>query len=100
MLVDVTNVKAVGGHRIHVRFNDGAEGEIDLAEHISFTGVFEPHRDPTFFAKVFVHPEFRVICWPNDTDFDSVSLYSLVTKQPIEAILAAQSARERRASAA
>jgi len=37
--------KARGDHRLHFWFEDGVEGEVDLAPHLSFHGVFEPLRD-------------------------------------------------------
>jgi hypothetical protein len=30
--------------------------------------VFEPLRDPTYFAAFSVHPEFHTLVWPNGAD--------------------------------
>lgn len=83
MLRDVVTVEPLRDHRLHVRFDDGVEGVVDLAEMIQFTGVFEPLRDPAFFAQTKVHPELGTICWPNDADLDSDVLYAKVTGKPI-----------------
>lgn len=80
-LRDVVAVEPRGGFRIHLRFDDGVEGDVDLGPRLSFTGVFEPLRDPGYFAQVRV--DQGTICWPNDADWDSDVLYSLVTGQPI-----------------
>lgn len=83
MLHDVVEVRPLGGYRLHLRFDDGAEGELDLSKEISFEGVFAPLEDPAYFARVRVHPEFGTISWPNDVDLDTEVLYSRVTGKPI-----------------
>ena len=40
MLKDVVAVRALGGYRVWLRFEDGLEGELDLGETITFRGVF------------------------------------------------------------
>jgi Protein of unknown function (DUF2442) len=80
----VVAVQTLDDYKIHLKFDDGVEGTLDLGEHLSFHGVFEPMRDLAFFRQVRVHPEFKTICWPNNADWDPVVLYSLVTGQPIE----------------
>jgi uncharacterized protein DUF2442 len=87
MLSDVVKVEPRGAYRVWLQFQDGVEGEIDLAPLLSFQGVFAPLRDPAYFARVRVNPELGTICWPNDADWDPLVLYSLVTRQPIESLL-------------
>jgi hypothetical protein len=81
MLERVVEVRHVGGHKLWLRFNDGESGEVDLSNWLQFDGVFEPHRDEAFFAKVRV--DMGTIAWPNDTDLDPLVLYSLVTGKPL-----------------
>lgn len=88
MLMDVVDVEPRGRYRLWLRFQDGTEGEIDLEPELTFQGVFAPLRDPTYFARVRVNPDLGTICWPNDADWDPLVLYSLLTKRPIEALLA------------
>ncbi len=74
------NVQAIeyrGGHRLWLRFNDGAEGEVDLAAHL-VGPVFVPLRDPTVFAAVRLDPELRTIVWPNGADLAPEFLHSLL----------------------
>ena len=40
MLKDIVEVKALAGHRVYLKFEDGIEGELDLSELIAFDGVF------------------------------------------------------------
>lgn len=88
MLMDVVSVEPRGDYRLWLRFQDGTEGEIDLRPELTFRGVFAPLRDPAYFAQVRVNPDLGTICWPNDADWDPLVLYSLLTRRPIETLLA------------
>ena len=68
MLKDIVEARAVGGHRVYLRFEDGVEGEIDVADLIEFTGVFAVLRDTEEFGKLSVNEEVGTICWPNGAD--------------------------------
>ena len=83
MLRDVVSVEPLADHRLRVRFDDGVEGIVDVAEMVQFSGVFEPLGDPAFFSRAKVHPELGTVCWPNDSDLDSEVLYSKITGTPI-----------------
>ncbi|HEX9821838.1 MAG TPA: DUF2442 domain-containing protein [Methylomirabilota bacterium] len=83
MMVDVTEVRPLGHHRVFIKFEDGVEGEIDIAELITFEGVFAPLRDPSRFAEVRVHPELGTVCWPGGADLDPDVLYSKLSGKPI-----------------
>jgi hypothetical protein len=82
MLKDVVEVEPLGGYRLRLRFEDGAEGEVDLSTVLPFEGVFAPLRDPTVFAAVRVNPELGTICWPSGADLDPDVLYALVRGEP------------------
>ena len=57
---------------IHIVFNDGVEGVVDFSEWLSGP-VFEPLRDPTYFAAFFV--DGGTIAWPNGADIAPETLY-------------------------
>jgi hypothetical protein len=82
MLLDVIEVKAIGGYRLYLKFEDGVEGEIDFSELAPFDGVYAPLKAPAYFAQVRVNPEWGTICWPNDADADPMVLYAKVTGRP------------------
>jgi hypothetical protein len=85
---NVVSVKHLGGHRLRIRFDDGVEGEIDFSREVrTYPGLLRRLRDQKFFAKVFVHPEFRTVSWPGEIDFDTLVLYSQVTGKTIKALL-------------
>jgi len=82
-LKDIVSAQPLDGYRLMLRFEDGVEGEIDVARCVPFTGVFAPLRDPREFAAVQVNPELGSIYWPCGADLDPDVLYSLVTGEPI-----------------
>jgi hypothetical protein len=83
MLLDITEVRPLDDYRLFLRFEDGVEGVVDLADMIRFEGVFAPLKDREKFLEVFVNSEIGTICWPNGADLDPDVLYSRVTGQPI-----------------
>lgn len=86
MLKDIMEVQPLEGYRLHLRFEDGAAGEVDLAKMIRFEGVFAPLKDRAYFVQVRVDPEVRTIVWPNGADLDPLVLYSHITGIPIPQI--------------
>jgi hypothetical protein len=84
MLKDIVEAHFLEDHRIHIRFEDGTEGDVDLSQLVDFKGVFAPLRDPREVRKVTVHPELGTVCWPNGADLDPDVLYSQLTGQRIE----------------
>ena len=65
MILNVIEARYLGGHRVWLRFNDGVEGEIDLAGELQGE-VFEPLHDPEYFARFEVD---HTLTWPNGADF-------------------------------
>jgi hypothetical protein len=83
MLKDIVAVTPLDDYRLHLKFEDGAEGVIDLAPHLSFQGVFEPLRDPAYFAQVRADTELGTVVWPNGADLDPDVLYGHITGTPV-----------------
>jgi hypothetical protein len=82
MLKDIVAVTPLPGHRLHLRFEDGAEGTVALGDLVPFAGVFAPLADPDAFATVTLNTELGTIHWPNGADLDPDVLYALITGQP------------------
>lgn len=85
MLVDIVQVEPLDCYRIKLRFEDGSEGVVDVAQCVTFTGVFAALQDPREFRMVRVDPELGTVCWPSGADLDPDVLYSLVTGRPLPA---------------
>ncbi|MCE9595593.1 MAG: DUF2442 domain-containing protein [Planctomycetes bacterium] len=82
-LVDVVEVRPLGGHRLWLRFDDRVEGELDLATILRFEGVFAPLAAPEFFEKVRIDPDWGTLVWPGEVYLDSEMLHSLVRGEPL-----------------
>ena len=59
------DARHLGAHRVWLRFDDGVEGLVDLADEL-WGEVFEPLRDPAYFARFTVD---QTLVWPNGADF-------------------------------
>ncbi len=55
-------------------FDDQTMQTIDF-EPVLYGHYGEPLRDPEFFAQVRIDPDFHTLVWPNDADFDAMTLY-------------------------
>jgi hypothetical protein len=62
-LVDITGVEVTGEYRLRLTFADGTVGDVDFAGR-AWGGVFEPLRDPDYFARVTVDPEAELLTHP------------------------------------
>ena len=77
----VSKVRALGGYRLAVEFDDGVSGEVDLSERL-FGPMFEPLKDPEFFARVEVD-EFGAVSWPNGADVAPDALYETLAARRV-----------------
>ena len=73
--MDITAVEVIGEYRLRLTFQDGTVGDVDFAER-DWRGVFEPLRDPAYFARVAVDPDAGTIAWPNGLDMAPEPLYA------------------------
>lgn len=59
---------------IHLRFADGAEGDVDLSQEL-YGEMFEPLKDIETFKQFSIHPDFHTLCWPNGADITPEFFY-------------------------
>jgi hypothetical protein len=76
MYYNVSQVRHVRDHVLWLKFQDGTEGEVDLANEL-WGNVFEPLKDVDYFKKVFV-AEYGTIAWPNGANLAPEFLYRQV----------------------
>jgi hypothetical protein len=74
MLLHVREARYLRDYVVWLRFNDGAEGEIDLQNELEGE-VFEPLKNPALFQKFRVDPELQTIVWENGADMAPEFLY-------------------------
>ncbi len=72
----ITNVQVTGSHRLMVSFNDGITKEVNV-EPLLWGPVFEPLKDPAYFALVTLDPICETVVWPNDADLAPEALWEL-----------------------
>jgi Protein of unknown function (DUF2442). len=75
ILVQVTTVEVLGHYRLRLGFSDGLVRDVDLSSRRDRGLIFEPLRDPGYFAEVRVDPEAGTIVWPNGADLDPLVLH-------------------------
>jgi hypothetical protein len=68
MILHVTEGRHERDYVIHLKFNDGAEGLVDLAEELH-GAMFSPLRDVEKFKAFKIDPELNTIVWDNGADF-------------------------------
>ena len=80
------------GWRIWLRYEDGAEGEIDLSD-VALRGVFAEWSNRAFFESVHVTPHGSV-AWSEEIELCADALYLELTGKPAEAVMPGLRARE------
>ena len=74
MFLHVKEAKYLHDYVIWLRFNDGAEGQIDLEGELEGE-MFGPLKDKRLFRRFRVDPEIETIVWENGADLAPEFLY-------------------------
>jgi hypothetical protein len=74
MILHVKEAKHLHDYVIWLRFNDGAEGEVNLKDEL-YGEVFEPLKDLEMFKSFRVDPVLETIVWENGADLAPEFLY-------------------------
>ncbi len=74
MFIHVKEARYLRGYVIWLRFNDGAEGEIDLEGELEGE-VFGPLKDKEAFRRFRIDPDLETVVWENGADFAPEFLY-------------------------
>ena len=76
MILHVVEATVCGPYLLNVRFNDGMQKTVDLTPLLTGS-VFQPLKDPEYFARVVVDAEAGTVVWPNGADLAPEALYDL-----------------------
>lgn len=76
MILHVLSAEVCGPHSLRITFGDGTKKRVNVLPLLDGE-VFEPLKDPGYFARVVVDPICRTVVWPNGTDFAPEALYEL-----------------------
>lgn len=74
MILHIKQAKYLHDYVIWLRFNDGAEGEVDLADELEGE-VFGPLKDISKFKSFKIDPVLETIVWENGADLAPEFLY-------------------------
>lgn len=78
MYYDLKEIKVLDGFRIFLKFEDQQEGVVDLTGIIKKGGVFTKLQERNQFEQAYIHPDWRILCWPGDIDIAPETLYEFV----------------------
>ncbi|GMV94450.1 MAG: hypothetical protein AMXMBFR82_42280 [Candidatus Hydrogenedentota bacterium] len=68
MILHIVEARHERDYVIYLKFNDGAEGYVDLSDQL-FGEMFAPLKDKTRFKSFKLDPELETIVWENGADF-------------------------------
>jgi len=71
----IDEAKYLDGHRVWLKFSDGADGQVDLKNELDGP-IFEPLKDPEYFKQFTL--EGHTLAWPNGADFAPEYLHALI----------------------
>ena len=74
MIIHIDLVKVISPYRLELLFDNGVRKQVDLRREL-YGPIFEPLRDPAFFARAFIDQDSRTVTWPNRADFAPDFLY-------------------------
>ena len=80
MIIHITKVSVVGSHSLELTFDNGVQKRVNLRSEL-YDPIFEPLRDPSYFAKGFVDTDSRTVTWPNGADFAPDYLYQMESEE-------------------
>ena len=83
MMIRITEAHALPEHRLHIKFSDATEGDVDLSG-LAGDGVFAAWEDPFFFERVCVSPTGRSLEWNDSIDICADALYLRLTGKEIQ----------------
>jgi hypothetical protein len=66
MTPHVIEAKHLGGHKVWLKFDDGASGKLDLSGELDGP-VFEPLKEVEYFSRFMIR--FNTLSWENWADF-------------------------------
>lgn len=82
-VMKVDSVRYVSGYVIHVTFDDGTEGDVDLSELVK-KGIFRVLEDKAVFSKV--HFTDHCIAWSDELEIDPYTIYQDITGKLVDEI--------------
>ena len=85
MILRILHAELSGPHSLRLSFNDGTIKRVDLSPLLDGP-VFEPLREPGYFARVVLDETCGTVAWPNGADFAPEALRDLADEGEIAGV--------------
>ena len=76
MILHVLEAEVCGPRHLRLKFSDGVTKRVDLGP-LMLGPIFEPLRDPAYFARAELDADFGAVEWPNGADLAPEALHAL-----------------------
>lgn len=76
MVLRIVEATVCGPHSLQLQFNDGTQKQVNTWALLDGP-IFEPLRDPAYFARMTLDSVAGTVVWPNEADFAPDALYAL-----------------------
>ena len=76
MILRIREARVCGPHSLRLSFNDGTTKQVNVRPLLDGP-MFEPLRDPAYFACVTFDSVCGTVVWPNGADFAPEALHEL-----------------------
>jgi hypothetical protein len=83
MILRICQAHVCGPHSLRLTFNDGTTKKVDVLPLLD-GAIFEPLRDPAYFATMELDSICGTVVWPNGADFAQESLHELAAQPASE----------------
>ena len=80
MILRIVEATVCGPHSLRLTFSDGTRKRVNVFPLLDGP-VFEPLRNPAYFARVAVDPIIGTTIWPNEADFAPEALCELPAEE-------------------
>jgi len=74
-MIDVRQARHVRDYVLHLEFDDGLEGDVDLVPYLQRGPIFTPLASPSYFRRFTL--EGGTVAWPNGADIAPERLYEM-----------------------
>jgi hypothetical protein len=85
MVLHVIEAKVCGPHSLELTFDDGTHKRVNVLPLLDGP-IFEPLREPSYFARMVLDPVAGTVVWPNEADFAPEALYELEPEEEMDTL--------------
>ncbi|MBS1250712.1 MAG: hypothetical protein MAG431_02307 [Chloroflexi bacterium] len=80
MVLHIIEATVCGPHSLELTFDDGTYKRVNVLPLLEGP-IFEPLREPYYFARMVLDPIAGTVVWPNEADFAPEALYELAPEE-------------------